>query len=67
MGLEARFLGVTRGAGTAFRLRFGDFSGNFFENVCDFVHLMLNLLDVCSVIRDCQIFSKMFMILFIRS
>ena len=50
MGLEARFLGVTRGAGTAFRLRFGDFSGNFFENVCDFVHLMLNLLDVCSIL-----------------
>ena len=67
MGLKTHFLGVTRGSGTAFQLRFGDFLGNFFENVCDFVHLKLNLLDVCSVIRNCQTFSKMFMILFIQN
>lgn len=35
MGLKTRFSGVTRGAGTAFRLRSWDFSGKFFERIAD--------------------------------
>ena len=64
MGLKTRFSGVTRDAGTAFRLRSWDFLSNFFEDVYNFVHLKLILLDVCSIMKDCQNFSKMFMILF---
>lgn len=41
MGPETRFLRVTRGAGTAFQLRSGDFSGNFFERIADYLFVML--------------------------
>ena len=55
MGLKTRFSRVTRGAGTAFQLRFGDFSGNFFERIADYLFVMLrtNFLFYSSRINLC--------------
>lgn len=41
IGLETRFSGVTRGAGTAFQLRSGHFLGNFFERIANYLFVIL--------------------------
>lgn len=56
------FSWVTRVVGTVFWIRFRNFLSNFFENVCDFVHLKLILYEHCSFMDKILAFWGIFLL-----